>query len=62
MQHRQTAQGLNIQAKPHNDDAEVPLTTYQVFFYCTVHAPPIESPKKRVIVALVGWLSIRVVQ
>ena len=24
------------------------LTTYQVFFYCTVHASSIESPKKRV--------------
>ena len=65
MLHRDAHQSLTLsvehmsQATQRCGSAEVHLTTYQVFFYCIVHAPPIESPKKRVIVALVGWLSIR---
>ena len=41
-------------AKPHND-LEAHLSTYQIFFYCIVHASPIETPKKRVSVALVKY-------
>ena len=39
---------MNTKAKPNNDLEQPHLTTYQVFFYCIVHASSIECPTKRV--------------